>query len=444
MSSYRELIKNFEHTRAYMRDFYVYGFKNRNGYDRKSARTYDDERRRMESWLSDHMHFIRTPDGKTVFLSVDSRRDAHNPLYRAWKAKSFTDGDITLHFILLDILHDPSVCLSLGEIIQRMDKDYLSAFPDAPLPDASTVRGKLNEYTRMGLLTVQRDGRRTLWARAADRLPDGMGDLLDFFSEAAPCGVIGSFLLDREEPHPSVFCFKHHYITETMDSDILAGLFCAMREKRSVTVKNQGRGKPQPLPIELVPLRIYISTQSGRQHLMAWNPRQKQVVSLRLDYLSDVTAGEVCPDYDRYRAELDTLAPTLWGVHTGGHRHRPERVSFTVRVREGEAYIVKRLEREGRGGLVEKVDDTTYRYTKKVLNTQEMVPWIRTFICRIVQLDFSNRTAENEFRADLEAMYRLYGLTAPCAGSAPDLDISTPGLCEAVADTTDRKGGDGS
>ena len=30
MSSYSELIKNFEKTRAYMRDFYVYGFKSQN------------------------------------------------------------------------------------------------------------------------------------------------------------------------------------------------------------------------------------------------------------------------------------------------------------------------------------------------------------------------------------------------------------------------------
>ena len=49
MSSYNELIKNFERIRAYMREFYVYGFKSRGDYVGKSARTYDDERRRMES-----------------------------------------------------------------------------------------------------------------------------------------------------------------------------------------------------------------------------------------------------------------------------------------------------------------------------------------------------------------------------------------------------------
>ena len=34
-----------------MRDFYVYGFKSRDDYTKKSARSYDDERRRIESWL---------------------------------------------------------------------------------------------------------------------------------------------------------------------------------------------------------------------------------------------------------------------------------------------------------------------------------------------------------------------------------------------------------
>ena len=37
--AYNELIKNFEKVRAYMREFYVYGFKSRTEYDAKSARS---------------------------------------------------------------------------------------------------------------------------------------------------------------------------------------------------------------------------------------------------------------------------------------------------------------------------------------------------------------------------------------------------------------------
>ncbi len=71
--AYNELIKSFDRIRAYMRDFYVYGFKSRDEFEQKSARSYDDERRRIESWLGDYMGFRQTPDGKNVFISIDSR-----------------------------------------------------------------------------------------------------------------------------------------------------------------------------------------------------------------------------------------------------------------------------------------------------------------------------------------------------------------------------------
>ena len=83
--AYKELIKNFNRIRNYMREFYVYGFKKREEYTGKSPRSYDNERRRIESILGDYMQFHQTENGKNVFLSIDSRITEHNPLYQAWK-----------------------------------------------------------------------------------------------------------------------------------------------------------------------------------------------------------------------------------------------------------------------------------------------------------------------------------------------------------------------
>ena len=126
MSSYSELIKNFEKIRAYMRDFYVYGFKSRDDYQSKSARSYDDERRRLESWLGDHMSFVRTPEGKNVFISIDSRTIRHNPLYNAWKAKSLPmaisrciSSSLTFSMIRLSSVRFPSCLRRLTRNICR-------------------------------------------------------------------------------------------------------------------------------------------------------------------------------------------------------------------------------------------------------------------------------------------------------------------------------------
>lgn len=39
-----------------------------------------------------------------------------------------------------------------------------------------------------------------------------------------------------------------------------------------------------------------------------------------------------------------------------------------------------------------------------------MVPWIRTFICRIVSISFSNKELEERFKNDIDEMYAMYGI----------------------------------
>ena len=45
--AYSELVKGISRIRDYMREFFVYGFKSREEIGSKSARSYDNERRRM-------------------------------------------------------------------------------------------------------------------------------------------------------------------------------------------------------------------------------------------------------------------------------------------------------------------------------------------------------------------------------------------------------------
>lgn len=104
--AYSELVKRFDLVRDYMRDFLIFGFKTREDFDRKSGRTYDNERRRIESWLGDSLRWEYRAGGKALFLSLDAGTLSRNPLYRAWQSKSFTDNDILLHFFLLDLLAD--------------------------------------------------------------------------------------------------------------------------------------------------------------------------------------------------------------------------------------------------------------------------------------------------------------------------------------------------
>lgn len=405
--AYNELIKNFEKVRAYMREFYVYGFKSRNEYDAKSARSYDDERRRLESWLGDYIRFTQTAEGKNVFLAVDSRITGKNPFYKAWKSKSFTDGDITLHFAVFDVLYSPEIRKTLSELVEEIDERLSLGITF----DESTLRKKLKEYADEGIIHIEKQGRKVLYSRSPDTDLSALGDVVDFFSEAAPCGVIGSFLQDRIPKHRELFSFKHHYITQAIDSDVMATLFDAIRGHKYVTIDNLGKHSKEIRTIRLVPLKIFISAQNGRQNLIAFHEGANQLRSYRLDYISNVCIkNDVCEKFDQLRSALSKAENHTWGVNCCWNIKHTEHVEFEIKADSGEQYIVQRLEREKRCGQVEKIDETHYRYTADVFDTTEMLPWIRTFISRITKMNFSNRTAENKFKADVQKMYEMYGI----------------------------------
>ena len=407
--AYSELIKNFNRIRDYLREFYVYGFKSRDEFTRKSIRSYDDERRRLESWLGDHMRFRQTPDGKNVFISIDSRVSRHNPLYAAWKTKSFTDGDITLHFIIFDILHDPDSVVSLNDLTEAIDS-YLSGFQEPKTFDQSTVRKKMQEYVREGLITAERKGK-TVYYRRAGNTDDYDQDALDFFSEAAPCGVIGSYLLDKADRHEDHFAFKHHYITWVMDSEILCNVFEAMAEKKYITMETINRRKDRVSENHVIPLRIMISSQSGRQYLMAYTPGFRRINAFRTDNIVSVHIDNPCDSFDDYRKKLDEMMPHLWGVSTQSRSgQRLEHIEFTVQYAGHETHIHKRLEREKRCGTVMKLDEHSSKFVADIYDASELIPWVRTFICRITHFECSDKILEQQFNLDLHRMYSLYGL----------------------------------
>lgn len=407
--AYSELIKNFDRIRDYMRQFYVYGFKSRNEYDKKSARCYDNERRRIESWLGDFMSFRQTADGKNVFLSVDSRSIPRNPLYNAFKAKSFTSGDVTFHFYVLDLLQDGNA-YNAQEIVDLFSEIYLCHFDTDWEPDISTVRKKLKEYVSLGLLKSEKRGRELVFSRNDSSIElSAWSDTLAFFAEADPLGVVGSFLLDKLETVPDYFQFKHHYILHTLDSQLLLQLLTAIGEHRRIKLTNASvRSAAGKVVHTVYPLKIFVSTQGGRQYLLCYHFRFRKLMFFRLDYIHAVELLDPEPDHERYAGYFEKFQSHLWGA-SGGTGFNVDHLEMTVYYGPNEDFIPKRLEREKRNGTVEILDDHTCRYTTDVYDASELIPWLRTFIGRIIKLECSDTTVVERFWSDLEKMSDLYG-----------------------------------
>lgn len=410
MSEFKELVKSFAKSREYVRDFFVYGFKTREDFKNKSARTYDNERRRIESWLAGFVRQDYTEQGKNISLAIDTNLLDTNPLFRVWKTKSFTDNDLLLHFFLLDYLSH-GIPNTADAITDALVTEYNAIF------DVQAVRRKCNDYVKEGLLTKEKSGREVKYKICPDFTetlsshPE-LAKAISYYQLVAPLGIVGSTLMDSYKLTNSHFRVKHGFCVHTLEDEVLLALLTAMRDNMSVRLHLQSTKNHRDNTLYGIPMQVFVSTRSGRRFLCVYLKRPKRFHCLRLDAIKRVEQMEIVSDYDMLLELLIKNHASIWGVSfQNTEQIHKQWVRMTLHVEEpAEHFIVNRLEQEGRGGTVTQIDRNTYIYEKEVFDANEMLPWIRTFIGRIIDFSSSSGQLEERFHRDLQAMNQMYGI----------------------------------
>ena len=425
MAEFQELIKNFDRIRDYMRQFYIYGFKVRNDFDSRSARTYDNERRRIESWLGDYTCSSYTTKGKQVYINIDSKTVPENPLYAAWKSKSFTDNDILLHFFILDQLTDHPRGMNASALSDAISLTYGVAF------DPQTVRLKLKEYESLGLLCSHKEGKNLIYQMLPPQFPhdsplnDTLLTAVSFFQGTAPFGSIGSTILDWHDRKNTFFQFKHHFIVHTLEDQVLQAIgrrhragdiqtaFALARDVGFACVnmdyENKSFRSGSISSQSGVPLKIFVSTRTGRRYLCLYLPSLRRFHNARLDSILSITIKEPWEDYERTYEALLANIKRCWGVSFGSGRSRLETICLRLSIdEEKEPYVLKRLYREGKGGEILKIREHEYLYTGAFFDTNELLSWVKSFTGRILDIQGTCEPSILKVTRDWERMYQMY------------------------------------
>lgn len=411
MSGYSELIKNFEKIRDFTRDFLVYGFKTRNDYTRLSPRSYDNERRRIESYLNELIVKNQDNRGKTISISSNTTAKTYNPLFKVWQTKSFTRNDCFLHFVILDILSNHK-SLNVTEISEIISRSYITETNDAEPADSMTIRNKLNEYTKLGILETAKQGKTLYYSLASNPLlninnetKDNLDLALSFYKNVLPAGFLGhSINNDQDTP----FIYRQIFFSQILDDDILLQILGAIDNRQVVTAAMVGSRNAMNRQTKFLPLKILINTKTGRRYIAIYSLRNKKFSTIRLDYVKEVEFGDVYPEYDAVCADYQFCMASSFSI-TNQSTEKLNNVKMVLNIDEKtEQYMLERVKREGKHGIITKLDENLFEYSIDVADTLEMVPWLRTFIGRIVNLEGTEKHVISQFKRDINSMAALY------------------------------------
>lgn len=377
MSKYQELVKSFDNIRKISQDFFIYGYNGRGDFPFISDRMYDNELRRIKSYLKNYVITTQTKDKKTISISSNTIYDTINPLFELFSGKSFTSKDCFLHFVLLDILSNYKT-KTLNEIYDEILDNY-----DPIDLDIMTVRNKLHEYIDLGIIILSKENNKNLYTLQNQIIiDDKLIETLIFFQKIVPLGYILNPITSNKK---SSYIYKQVFFSNVLDDEYVLILLNAIENKQPILIKQRGRKKN--VIVKGMPIGIYQNMITGRRYLKVM--KKGNSVFVRIDKIEEVSY-------------LDTEY-TLFEEN-----NKKEYIKVLIHIDDNEMFIVDRIYREINEENITKIDENTYQFTLYYSNLFDSIPYVRSYFGRILKLESDNKQVLTKLERDLFSTISLY------------------------------------
>ena len=295
----------------------------------------------------------------------------------------------------------------------------------------ATKPGERNWY--LSKLTLQRliDA----GASVNDEFIEHLSYALDFYSKTFLYGEIGTYLLDRlKAKNVTPIRIKHEYFMHSLNDFNVIDLMDAI-EKKSWCLISYKREKVQT-KLLCFPIELRISSTTGREYLMFYEPFKKSCASLRLEFIESIQCyrddcvkkalsdyycdEEISDKIDRNINSAKSLMNYIWGVSTGEIQEENVeklntlfkdlclRIAYNKDDKNG--FLLKKLYRESRIGSIRENEEAGYiDFTVTVTDINEAKPFIRRFYENIISCDGFEDT-EFSIEMDIQAIEREWGI----------------------------------
>jgi hypothetical protein len=277
------------------------------------------------------------------------------------------------------------------------------------------VRERLDEYCKNGILMKRNSGYSLYGASWEDLagVSENVMQAIDLFVEAAPLGVIGSYIQDEAGNNNESFVFSDDFVALTLDDEVLGDLLDAIRERREVTINTKRyEGSQWTTGSEkAVPIKILSSVENGCRYVAM--KKGGKLIFRELEIIQSVKPGGKSENFYQYREELDKYLRKCWDIDCGRDVDmdglKTQHVQMKLSIPQREMRVLRRLMSEGRNGTVMIETPDVYVYKHELWNALEIMPFVMSFTGNILSFKSDNEEAMEIFSDSIKKMNSMYG-----------------------------------
>ena len=183
-----------------------------------------------------------------------------------------------------------------------------------------------------------------------------------------------------------------------------------MDEHRVVTFR-YGQDQCASRNVTLEPVRVMLDLTYSRWYLVGKQAGDRYLCTYRLDRITGLKVAEETFDMqileDQYLQEYETS----W-LSVGRREKPPVTVELLFRQR-GESehpFVLRRVQRQARGGVITEITDKEFLYTVTVNDPVELLPWIRSFNHHVEVLPSQEHDLRERWASERRRMLANYGV----------------------------------
>jgi len=374
-----------------------------------SARKFDEDTRRIRAIIPERIEETLVTRKKSLRVNVSALDVEENYLAASYFIRSFSNYDFAIYFAVLFILTEkPGIGFTVfAERINAL------AGRDDIIAD-NTIRRFLSEMVEDGLIV--KDGRGYSlppdpFAKLSNEEILALITTVDFYRNTLILGILGEYIYISlihyarfsrrlKPPAASMFMLRYRHLERIVDDDTLFPLIHCIRTRKKVRYKYKG------INYEGFPCQIRYDTFYGRQYAVIYD--KEQFFILPVTNISEIS---VLSDIGDENAEPDIYLRYSWFA-----AHPQEMTKSTVTVRawfyidEDVHYLLERLQREKRHGNINTVSEGKYLFEIKLVDPQEIFPWLRSFLGYVVIEKSDEHDLFEQYSAFVAEMREIYNV----------------------------------